>query len=229
MPVYGVRHVKPILDNQQEKGHSLKDLLSWLRHIEIELIENTANADDKYNTIKKIKTIKYTNKDVEFAATALHEMAQMQNELDTFIIKSRKIEIDNTELVAKLDIAFSVELFELLNECRSLFKYWSKKSDNRSLILEEYADGLHFILSLGNHENMRDAIIDEFVNGLFHPVSEDHSVYSIIRTIVIVQDLSVKAFYFGLLAQLLDFDIDTLYTAYKAKNRKNYARQKEGY
>ncbi len=46
-------------------------------------------------------------------------------------------------------LALLVEIGELANETRC-FKYWSNKpASEREVILEEYVDGLHFILSIG--------------------------------------------------------------------------------
>lgn len=69
-----------------------------------------------------------------------------QDKLDNFI-NEKKI-IKNRSL-NKLILAFLVELAELANENRC-FKYWShKKSSKKDIILEEYSDGLHFLLAIG--------------------------------------------------------------------------------
>jgi dimeric dUTPase (all-alpha-NTP-PPase superfamily) len=49
--------------------------------------------------------------------------------------------------VNEIKLALIVELGELANEVRS-FKFWSYKNpSNKEVILEEYVDGLHFIIS----------------------------------------------------------------------------------
>ncbi len=46
-------------------------------------------------------------------------------------------------------LALLVELGELANETRS-FKFWSTKGPSpQDVILEEYVDGIHFLLSIG--------------------------------------------------------------------------------
>ena len=46
-------------------------------------------------------------------------------------------------------LALLVEIGELANETRS-FKFWSvKPASEKKIILEEFVDGIHFILSLG--------------------------------------------------------------------------------
>ena len=57
--------------------------------------------------------------------------------------------MDDVNVVDKRIFAFKVELAELANEV-GFFKYWkqSHKKD-RNMILEEWADCLHFLLSIG--------------------------------------------------------------------------------
>ncbi len=48
----------------------------------------------------------------------------------------------------KRDLALTIELAELANETRC-FKYWSSKGPSeREVILEEFVDSIHFLLSL---------------------------------------------------------------------------------
>ena len=220
----GVERVNSIMDNQQKK-ESFNDFLSRLHQFEKEFFESTANAKIQTKTKKTIDNAK-----IQDAYTKLHEMAQMQNELDTFIIKSRNIEINNTELTNKLETALHVELFEMLNECRSLFKYWSGKPENKSMILEEYADGIHFMLSIGNHKNLKDQVIEAFATGLFRDLSgSDNSIIPYIRRIILVNSIQMKSYYYGVVAQLLNFDMKMIWDAYQRKNQKNIQRQNDGY
>src|SRR5690625_3078739 len=71
----------------------------------------------------------------------------MQQKLDEYIQKKQSLE--EKDLFEQKVLALIVELGELANETRS-FKFWSKnKKLNDEAILEEYVDGIHFILSLG--------------------------------------------------------------------------------
>lgn len=71
----------------------------------------------------------------------------MQNDLNTRIVKEHNLE--NSALSDQRRLAFLVELGELANETRC-FKYWSKRpASEKEVILEEYVDGLHFVLSIG--------------------------------------------------------------------------------
>ncbi len=75
------------------------------------------------------------------------DLFSKQKELDHYIQENHLLEEE--DLVSRKILAFQVELGELANETRC-FKFWSLKPASPSnVILEEYVDGLHFLLSLG--------------------------------------------------------------------------------
>src|SRR6185437_10161779 len=75
----------------------------------------------------------------------------MQRELDTFIQTNQDVKRD---VFKEKGLALVVELAELANETRC-FKFWSTKGPSeRAVILEEYVDSIHFILSLGIEKNL---------------------------------------------------------------------------
>ena len=76
----------------------------------------------------------------------LHKLFTMQHALDQYIQSNKQVTED---VFMKKGLALIVELAELANETRC-FKFWSEKGPSeRSVILEEYVDSIHFILSLG--------------------------------------------------------------------------------
>ena len=76
----------------------------------------------------------------------LQQLFTMQKELDDFIEQTQNIQQD---VFQEKGLALLVELAELANETRC-FKFWSTKGPSaREVILEEYVDSIHFILSLG--------------------------------------------------------------------------------
>lgn len=78
----------------------------------------------------------------------LKELFGAQKELDERIIEEHNLQ-GKDEFDKKI-VAFIVELSELANEIR-FFKFWSnKKPSDTETILDEYADCLHFLLSIGN-------------------------------------------------------------------------------
>lgn len=77
----------------------------------------------------------------------LSKIWEMQKELDATILKSRNRNYEDT--FKERSLAFVVELAEFANEARD-FKYWSnKKASPRDVLIEEYIDGIHFIVAQG--------------------------------------------------------------------------------
>ena len=77
----------------------------------------------------------------------LEKLYSLQAELDEEIAQKHGVSYEST--FNRRLLALLVELGELANETRS-FKYWSnKKIGDFMRIKDEYADGLHFSLSLG--------------------------------------------------------------------------------
>lgn len=77
----------------------------------------------------------------------LRKLFAKQEELDLLIAEKRGVSYAST--MEERILALFTELGELANATRC-FKYWSGKGpDSEDKIKEEYADGLHFLLSLG--------------------------------------------------------------------------------
>lgn len=146
----------------------------------------------------------------------------------------------------KLILALLVEIGECANEWRG-FKFWSTDQNPRmrsarapymdlddadfyNPLLEEYVDGLHFILELGIERDltqvsprpirMKDKT--RLFNLLYDSISQFYFFPSEMRYQRVV-DL-----YIGL-GQELGFTWEQVEQAYKDKHAKNLQRQKEGY
>ena len=77
----------------------------------------------------------------------LTELNKKQKELDMEIAVNHGVSYSSTR--NKRTLALLVELGEFANATRT-FKYWSNKGpESKERVLDEFADGLHFILSLG--------------------------------------------------------------------------------
>ncbi|GAE28312.1 dimeric dUTPase [Halalkalibacter wakoensis JCM 9140] len=129
-------------------------------------------------------------------------------------------------------LAFIVEISELANETRS-FKYWSRKtSSERSVILEEYVDGLHFVLTLGLTLNVTSiTILDEYkteneTTEQFLQVLKDASALGETKTETQYMQLVTSFFMLG---QILGFSNKEIEEAYLQKNKVNHERQDAGY
>lgn len=159
----------------------------------------------------------------------LQDLFKMQEELDRFIESNQGISED---VFFKKGLALLVELAELANETRA-FKFWSLKGPSeRSVILEEYVDSIHFLLSLGIEQNL------DMLESWPEPDSEDELTPLFLKTQKAIQtflDSHSMSDYqeiwscYGALALALDFSYEDVLEAYVQKNKKNYDRQKDGY
>ncbi|GAB4075019.1 dUTP diphosphatase [Barrientosiimonas marina] len=153
----------------------------------------------------------------------------MQEHLDTYIEAQHNL--SDRDLFREKYLALLVELGELANETRC-FKFWSTKPKNeQSVILEEYVDGIHFILSLGLEKGYRfDAREVEPANtnvtGQFTLVYSDCVAFYQEPGEAAYKQLFVR---FIQLGKLLGFDETAVMTAYLKKNDINYERQNQGY
>lgn len=77
----------------------------------------------------------------------LKDLYLKQKELDLEIAQNHHINYEVTR--NKRILALLVELGEFANTTRT-FKFWSNKTmEAKEVVLDEFADGLHFLLSLG--------------------------------------------------------------------------------
>jgi dimeric dUTPase (all-alpha-NTP-PPase superfamily) len=84
----------------------------------------------------------------------LIQIYEMQKELDESIFKKYSLS-DKEALENKKILGFMVEVAEIANATKS-YKYWSRSlPGTREEILDEYSDGLHFLLSLCLDLNVR--------------------------------------------------------------------------
>ena len=159
----------------------------------------------------------------------LKEMYQKQLELDEEIAKNHNISYENTK--DKRILALLVELGELANATRC-FKFWSfKPSEEKARVLDEYADGLHFLLSIGlayhyqvdsievedDSEDLTDAILKSY-----HHINEFYADRSLVKYL--------KAFesYLKILT-VLGCSWSEAYDAYFIKLKENHHRQDSNY
>ena len=159
----------------------------------------------------------------------LDECFALQAILDEEIASNHHVDYEST--YTRRVLALLVELGEFANETRC-FKYWSYKGPSaKDVILDEYADGLHFFLSLG---------IDIGTNKMIYHLTkhEDdltkqfHQVYHYIDVFYKKQDEKsyIRAFqsFFNLLP-LLGYRWASLKDAYYKKLKVNYDRQNNNY
>ncbi|QCJ43689.1 dUTPase [Bacillus sp. S3] len=161
----------------------------------------------------------------------LENLFRMQKALDTHI--EEKHQLQDEDLFAKKVLALLVEIGELANETRC-FKFWSvKPSSAKEVILEEFVDGVHFILSLGivcgfygreleletseSDMNVTEQFLSVYEKIMFFQKSRDFTDYKRLFESYLQ------------LAALLGFKNAEIEKAYFAKNEVNYQRQMNNY
>lgn len=154
----------------------------------------------------------------------------LQAELDSHIVRQHGLQ--NKNLIDRKLLALLVEIGELANETRC-FKFWSVKPPAaETAILEEYVDGIHFILSLGidlgyEEEKIQiphqeqETLVDQFLM-VYKNISDFKA------------DLSLTNYHqlfssYITLGSLLGFTEHQIKEAYLLKNEVNHQRQKQGY
>lgn len=156
------------------------------------------------------------------------EYIPYQQELDERIFKNHNTNRESTRhdrLCALL-----VELGEFANEMRA-FKYWSlKPASAQSVLLEEYADGLHFLNSLCIDLNM-SPIVQPPPSSLSAVPLTLNAYEAIVRCIHHFDEEHLVLAYeaYAQLAYACNFTSEQLFEAYVSKHKKNHVRQDEHY
>lgn len=153
------------------------------------------------------------------------------------ILKNR-IGYNGEDRFEKLVLALLVELGECANEWRG-FKFWSKHQEPRNRTLEEYVDGLHFVLELGldiNYKNTEpfnltdEVAITEIFIKLHYQISslyQFHVEYGNGCGLYDAYDEILETYL--LLGEQLGFTREQIEQAYRDKNAVNHERQNNGY
>ncbi len=123
------------------------------------------------------------------------ELFKKQKELDLEIQEKHDVTYENT--MTRRSLALFVEIGELANATRC-FKYWSyKPSESKERVMDEYADGLHFLLSLGIALNVKNTIYEqkeseEDLSTLFVKMYESISTFVESKKKKIMKNLSLS-------------------------------------
>jgi dimeric dUTPase (all-alpha-NTP-PPase superfamily) len=161
----------------------------------------------------------------------LSKLYDMQKALDQYI--EQENHVTNENLLHHKLLALLVELGELANETRC-FKFWSKKGPSeKEIILEEYVDGIHFLLSIGLElgfdsftQIKEPALSSKDLTDQFLAVYE---AFHYLKKEKTLQSYEKAWEEYVLLANILGFSTEDIERAYIEKNEVNYKRQREGY
>ena len=159
----------------------------------------------------------------------INDLYKIQKELNDRIIKEHNLK--EQDLMGDRYMALLVELGELANETRC-FKYWSlKPPSKKTVILEEYSDVLHFLLTIGltldsptlsfyNKDN------DQNLTDLFLSMYNDINIIRSLNSSFVYIRLCNT---FMLIGQELGFSEQEIYDSYLSKNKINHIRQDNDY
>ncbi|AEH46920.1 dUTP diphosphatase [Parageobacillus thermoglucosidasius] len=155
----------------------------------------------------------------------------LQRQLDERI--ERQHGLQGEDLFDKKVLALLVEIGELANETRC-FKFWSvKPSSPQEKVLEEYVDGLHFILSLGLECGfMRSSSFRQTNGNGAQLVEQFLRVYWTVdefRKTKSQQSYDLLLAEYLQLGEQLGFSFTQIEQAYIQKNKVNHERQNQNY
>lgn len=154
---------------------------------------------------------------------------EKQVKLDEYISDNHNL--DESDLFEQKILALLVELGELANETRC-FKFWStKKRNDDTIIIEEYVDNIHFLLSLGLTKGFEFTEI-KYTKSNYDETTQFNLIFQYVTRF---KQSPTKANYLELfvaylqLADILGFSDKAVMKAYDKKNEVNFARQDAGY
>ena len=159
----------------------------------------------------------------------LTKLFEMQRALDAYIQENRE---EQTDVFRERGLALLVELGELANETRC-FKFWSKKRPSeRAVILEEYVDSIHFLLSLGLEKGFET--LKEWPQATKELSLTEQFIATYAAVQQFLQEPTMKHYEvvwqaYDAIAKGLTFTNEEIIDAYIAKNEENYERQNTGY
>jgi len=182
----------------------------------------------------------------------LSELFRAQKLLDKRIVDEHNLH--GQDLLPKKILSLQVELAELAQEWRG-FKFWSRDQEPRTKevlgwvnpqkyknpLLEEFADCLHFILSIGNDISLVNVSIKNLEGGFKDTlecfrhcnnwvVNLDYTLHETacyISTIEKVYENLISIFLE--LGEMLGFTPEQIEKSYYAKNAINHQRQTDHY
>lgn len=154
---------------------------------------------------------------------------QMQKKLDEYIIRNNQLE--GKDLFDQKYLALLVEIGELANETRC-FKYWSTKpSSQKQAILEEYVDGIHFLMSLGIEKDYFFTLtsVEETTLNVTEQFNLIYASCVDFKRYPTEENYLAMFTHYLQLGQLLGFSMEDINNSYYEKNKVNYERQLQGY
>ncbi len=164
----------------------------------------------------------------------IQKIFEAQDKLDCKVVEVHGLEGQN--LTGDVTQALYTELGELSNEI-GFFKYWKKnKKDDKTRQYDEWADCMHFLVSLGNkYGHVEEVLTLEFHEEKQIVGAAEKSSFSGLFELIYKVMLNDLESYVGALASLLmigakiGMTFEDMEKAYFDKNQVNYYRLASGY
>lgn len=163
------------------------------------------------------------------------QLLDAQKELDQAVFDNNNLKnlYYDVEINTKVKIACLVELGEFANELE-FFKYWKKnKRNDKAKQLDEFADVMHFLLSLLNISHLKvDSALtlrDVFDNATMTGVGRPLTLFQNLYMSVMMDQFDLA---FNLLLHIghsVGFTLEEMENAYWTKRDENFARQRRDY
>lgn len=152
------------------------------------------------------------------------KLSKAQAKLDKYIGESKDIKMDKHQKDRKM--ALIVEFGELLNELHFLFRYWSNRQVDWDKALDEYSDGIHFLMTKGNDFGITEY---EYDAPNVHDMQDLGFGIMNMMTILTKDNYKTLLDHYLLFGEKLGFTQKDIEAAYYFKNLENYKRQQAGY
>ncbi|WP_029512561.1 dUTP diphosphatase [Mycoplasmopsis iners] len=164
----------------------------------------------------------------------LTRIFEMQKELDLKIGQRKDLgwkNHDDAKIHQQMMLATLIEVAEFANEVQS-FKYWKKhKNIDHEKVLEEFADVLHFLGSLGYKYQINPNVEPLIVQS--QEINEQFTILfsSITKAMYYTNKYAIAEIFSLVLgaAKLLNYSEEQILKAYELKNQKNHQRVAEKY
>lgn len=163
----------------------------------------------------------------------LNEIINLQQGLDLKISEAKNItNYQKQEFLDAKFLALLVEIGEFANEQRC-FKYWSLKgASDKEILLEEFIDGFHFIISIANNLELK---LSDYKFQYQDKLSlTSLFLYLFDLTLKLQKEKSLVVLHqwmniYYSIAKLCDFSADDIFNGYCKKNKINHLRQEQNY
>lgn len=158
-------------------------------------------------------------------------LSEKQKTLDNYIAQKWNLP-NNEEILKKRMVAFLVELGEYANEERS-FKFWSQKPEAElSVQLDEFIDGIHFLISIGNQIEYDFTKYESSDFGLDNNIDIYLTLINMFSEFIKTRDFETYEDLLNIYLQICEakmYSEAEVIEAYELKNAINFKRQDNNY